>query len=59
LEGHLPAFAKSSICTDICASAISAISDRIALGVDDVARAERALKGIVGKRLTYRTTIHG
>jgi hypothetical protein len=31
-------------------------SNRIALGVDDVARADRALKGIVGKRLTYRAT---
>ena len=31
-------------------------SNRIALGVDDVARAEHALKGIVGKRLMYRTT---
>jgi transposase-like protein len=31
-------------------------SNRIALGVDDDERAERALKGIVGKRLTYRTT---
>jgi len=30
-------------------------SNRIALGVDDVARAERALKGVVGKRLKYRT----
>jgi len=30
-------------------------SNRIALGVDDVARAERALKGIVGKRLKYKT----
>lgn len=29
-------------------------SNRIALGVDDKARAERALDGIVGKRLTYR-----
>ncbi len=29
-------------------------SNRVALGVDDVARADRALKGIVGKRLTYR-----
>jgi transposase-like protein len=29
---------------------------RQALGVNDAARAERALKGIVGKRLTYRTT---
>jgi hypothetical protein len=28
-------------------------SNRIALGVDDVARAERALKGVVGKRLKY------
>jgi hypothetical protein len=25
------------------------------LGVDDVERTERALKGVVGKRLTYRT----
>ena len=31
-------------------------SNRIALGVDDVERAERLLRGIVGKRLTYRTT---
>ena len=31
-------------------------SNRMALGVSDVARAERALKGVVGKRLTYRTT---
>ena len=29
---------------------------RIALGVDDQARADKAIKGIVGKRLTYRTT---
>ena len=29
---------------------------RIALGIDDVARAERALKGAKGKRLTYETT---
>src|SRR3984957_19375464 len=31
-------------------------SNRVALGVDDVSRADRALKGIVGKRLTYRAT---
>lgn len=31
-------------------------NNRIALGVDDVTRAERAVSGIVGKRLTYRTT---
>jgi transposase-like protein len=29
-------------------------SNRLALGVDDQTRAERALRGIVGKRLTYR-----
>lgn len=29
-------------------------SYRVALGVDDTARAERALQGVVGKRLTYR-----
>jgi transposase-like protein len=31
-------------------------NNRIALGTDDVERSERALKGVVGKRLTYRTT---
>jgi transposase-like protein len=31
-------------------------SNRAKLGVDDAMRAERALKGVVGKRLTYRTT---
>jgi transposase-like protein len=30
-------------------------SNRVARGINDVARADRALKGIVGKRLTYRT----
>ncbi len=30
-------------------------SNRIALGINDVARADHALKGIVGKRLTYQT----
>jgi transposase-like protein len=30
-------------------------SNRIALGVDDQARAKRALVGVVGKRLTYRS----
>ncbi len=29
-------------------------SNRVALGVDDEARARRALKGLTGKRLTYR-----
>src|SRR5262249_7152410 len=28
-------------------------SNRVALGINDVVRADRALKGIVGKRLTY------
>jgi transposase-like protein len=31
-------------------------NNRIALGVDDLERADRALKGAVGKRLTYETT---
>jgi hypothetical protein len=30
-------------------------SNRIALGIDDQARATHALRGIVGKRLTYRS----
>src|SRR5580693_6025990 len=29
-------------------------SNRVALGTDDAARAEKALQGITGKRLTYR-----
>ncbi len=33
-------------------------SNRIKLGVDDSARADRALQGVKGKRLTYRTTSH-
>jgi ISXO2-like transposase domain len=31
-------------------------TNRVGLGANDVARAELALKGVVGKRLTYRTT---
>jgi hypothetical protein len=31
-------------------------SNRIKLGVDDIARADRALVGVKGKRLTYETT---
>jgi transposase-like protein len=31
-------------------------NNRVALGVDDVERTDRALRGVVGKRLTYRTT---
>ncbi len=33
-------------------------SNRVALGVDDVTRADLALKGSVGKRLTYATPHH-
>ena len=33
-------------------------SNRVKLGVDDAERTARAFKGIVGKRLTYRTTHH-
>ncbi|MEQ1955198.1 IS1595 family transposase [Mesorhizobium sp. CN2-181] len=31
-------------------------NNRIGLGIDDTARAEKAIKGMVGKRLTYRRT---
>ena len=31
-------------------------SNRVRLGVDDSARTDQAIKGIVGERLTYRTT---
>jgi transposase-like protein len=34
-------------------------SNRVKLGVDDAMRADLALQGIVGKRLTYRTTARG
>ena len=43
-----------SICTAICAEFDFRYSNRVALGVDDEARADNALKGIAGKRLTYR-----
>ncbi len=33
-------------------------SNRVRLGIDDVERTELALKGIVGKRLTYQTANH-
>jgi len=33
-------------------------SNRVKLGVDDVTRTERALKGVVGKRLTYQIPRH-
>jgi hypothetical protein len=31
-------------------------SNRAALGINDAERTERAIQGIIGKRLTYRTT---
>jgi hypothetical protein len=31
-------------------------SNRVRLGVDDTERSRLALKGVAGKRLTYRTT---
>ncbi|UYW32537.1 IS1595 family transposase [Methylorubrum extorquens] len=34
-------------------------NNRVKLGIGDVERAERALKGVAGKRLTYRTTGEG
>jgi hypothetical protein len=33
-------------------------SNRVRLGVDDVQRTERAVKGITGKRLMYRSSGH-
>jgi hypothetical protein len=40
----------------ISPNSISGISNRVTLEIDDVARAERAIVGIKGKRLTIRTT---
>jgi hypothetical protein len=34
------------------------VHNRVRLGVNDIARADRALKGIVGKRLSYQTPTH-
>ncbi len=34
-------------------------NNRVRLGIDDQERADNALRGIVGKRLTYRTTCEG
>jgi len=34
-------------------------NNRIARGIDDEARAEKAVKGIVGRSLTYRTADQG
>jgi hypothetical protein len=34
-------------------------SNRVALGVSDEERTDRAIRGIVGKRLTYHETVHG
>ena len=31
-------------------------NNRVSLGVDDNERADKLLKGVVGKRLTYQTT---
>ena len=31
-------------------------NNRMALGVNDTERADRAARGVIGKRLTYRTT---
>ena len=33
------------------------MNNRIALGIDDATRADIALQGITGKRLTYRRTV--
>ena len=35
---------------------VTTTANRIGLGVDDLARADRMLTGAVGKRLTYETT---
>ena len=48
-----PTSARST-CIAIWLSSISATRNRVKLGVDDTKRTERALRGIEGKRLTYR-----
>jgi transposase-like protein len=42
-----------------CAEFDFRYSNRVALGVDDVTRADRILAGVKGRRLTYRTTRPG
>jgi hypothetical protein len=34
-------------------------NNRVGLGVDDAERTDNALRGIVGKQFTYRTTVGG
>jgi hypothetical protein len=34
-------------------------NNRVRFGISDTDRADRALLGVVGKRLTYRTTLGG
>jgi hypothetical protein len=34
-------------------------NNRVAVGVHDASRADEALRGIVGKRLTYRSSTRG
>jgi hypothetical protein len=48
--------AANAICMAISPNSISGSSNRVTLEIDDVARAERAIVGIKGKRLTIRTT---
>ena len=52
-EGHLPALFRKALHRYLSEFDFR-YSNRIALGVNDEARANRALKGVVGKRLTYR-----
>ena len=48
---------RPSTCTATSPSSISGTPNRVALGVDDVARTDAALRGgPSGKRLTYRRT---
>ena len=52
-EGRVSALQRST-CIAIWRSLIFDTATAFGLGVDDKARADRALEGIVGKRLTYR-----
>jgi hypothetical protein len=42
-------------CIGTLPSSIFRYNNRIGLGIGDIERADRALKGVKGKRLTYRT----
>ena len=53
-EGRLSALLREALAPLPCRVRLPLFSNRSGLGVDDAKRTDRALRGIEGKRLTYR-----